>query len=361
MDKYLNTIAYGPNVASLSQLGFYSYIKGQRLSKLLHETELTVGSINYWHTKCSELELDNLVQFCESCDIVFLVSDETTTRKDCDHPWSTIKQLLDRHNVYYIMFSDRPSSYTSDLKHFVMPWFVKQKLLLPSEDNMQYEPKQYVFNCLLGSDKLHRTEIYNAVKHNAQIYTTYFGHAEHKHASAKHLESEHVVNHLYHQPVHQQKLNTYNNQGSFSIYPGEYHFSHIVPIGVYSQTHFDIVSETSLLHNEHFVTEKTAKPLAMGRYFVHYSSPNTVSYMEKYGFDFTDYDMSYDSIEDNSHRMSALLSWIDGVCVSDVEHIYNKSKENRLFNQHQYQQLCNKFWGGLEQFIAQAVLQNNQK
>ena len=112
MDKYLNTIAYGPNVASLSQLGFYSYIKGQRLSKLLQETGLTVGSINYWHAKCSDLELDNLVQFCDSCDIVFLVSDETTTRKDCDHPWSTIKQLLDRHNVYYIMFSDRPSSYS---------------------------------------------------------------------------------------------------------------------------------------------------------------------------------------------------------------------------------------------------------
>ena len=207
MDKYLNTIAYGPNVASLSQLGFYSYIKGQRLSKLLHETELTVGSINYWHAKCSELELDNLTQFCESCDIVFLFSDEVTTRRDCDHPWSTIKQLLDRHNVYYIMFSDH-DSYTADQRHYVMPWFVKQDLLLPSEDNINFAEKQYVFNCLLGANKPHRTEIYNAVRNNKRIYTTYFGHPEHKHTSDTHLESENTINHLYNQPVHVEKLNT---------------------------------------------------------------------------------------------------------------------------------------------------------
>ena len=52
MDKYLNT---GPwfqmLLKPLSKLGFYSVIKGQRLSKLLHETELTVGSINYWHAQ----------------------------------------------------------------------------------------------------------------------------------------------------------------------------------------------------------------------------------------------------------------------------------------------------------------------
>ena len=35
--------------------------------------------------KCSELELDNPTQFCESCDIVEQ-SDEVTTRRDCDYP-----------------------------------------------------------------------------------------------------------------------------------------------------------------------------------------------------------------------------------------------------------------------------------
>ena len=355
MSRYAKSLYYGAKSSTLSQLGFYDYRKGSQTSTVLQQSNKTkvIGSINYWQLSCEELELENLKQFCERCDIIFLISDEVITKPECDYPWNKVKQLLDQYNTYYIMFSDH-ASYTPDQRHYVMPWFVKQDLLLPSVDNIEYEPKQYVFNCLLGSDKEHRTDIYNAVKDNKHIYSTYFGHPEHKHNSDTHLESDNVINHLYNQPVHQQKLNTYSEPGK-ATFPGRHHFSHIVPIGVYSQTHFDIVSETHLVHNEYFVTEKTAKPLAMGRYFVHYSSPHIKTYLESYGFDFRDYGMTYDSIKDNEHRMNALLNKIDEICDTDPQQQYELTKENRQFNQKQYNTMHQRFWGGVEQFVTSAI------
>ena len=355
MSRYAKSLYYGAKSSTLSQLGFYDYRKGSQTSTVLQQSNKTkvIGSINYWQLSCEELELENLKQFCERCDIIFLISDEVITKPECDYPWNKVKQLLDQYNTYYIMFSDH-ASYTPDQRHYVMPWFVKQDLLLPSEDNMMYEQKQYVFNCLLGSDKEHRTDIYNAVKDNKLIYSTYFGHPEHKHNSDTHLESDNVINHLYNQPVHKQKLNTYSEPGK-ATFPGRHHFSHIVPIGVYSQTHFDIVSETHLVHNEYFVTEKTAKPLAMGRYFVHYSSPHIKTYLESYGFDFRDYGMTYDSIKDNEHRMNALLNKIDEICDTDPQQQYELTRENRQFNQKQYNTMHQRFWGGVEQFVTSAI------
>ena len=355
MSRYAKTLYYGPKSSTLSQLGFYDYRKGSSTSTVLQQSNknIIVGSINYWQLSCEQLELENLKQFCERCDLIFLISDEMTTRMDCDYPWNKVKQLLDQYNTYYIMFSDH-ASYTADQRHYVMPWFVKQNLLLPSEDNINFAEKQYVFNCLLGANKPHRTEIYNGVRNNKRIYTTYFGHPEHKHTSDTHLESENAINHLYNQPVHVEKLNTYSAPGK-ATFPGGYHFSHIVPIGVYNQSHFDIVSETTLVHHENFVTEKTAKCLAMGRYFVHYSSPNTKTYLESYGFDFRDYGMTYDSIRDNEHRMSALLDKIDEICDTDPEQQYDLTKDNRVFNQRQYNMMHQRFWGGVEQFVTSAI------
>lgn len=116
-------------------------------------------------------------------------------------------------------------------------------------------------------------------------------------------------------------LNDYENYDDYRNRANAYNFVS------YLDSYFDVAAETRFYHVQRSpgatdtqkdwnnISEKIMKPTLMGHPFILLSKPNTISTLEsmglKYNFDLWKYD--YDSILDDSERMSAILSFTDNV------------------------------------------------
>ena len=138
-----------------------------------------------------------------------------------------------------------------------------------------------------------------------------------------------------------------------SIYP----ISHVVPEKIYANTHFDIVTETFVKHQTMFITEKTAKPLATGRFFCWYNSYNVASYLEPYGFDFTHYEAEYDKKCNDVDRLDAMLELVEEIAGNPlfIKDIYEKSKSARIHNMEVFKQHTQNFDDSLSKWITSCL------
>lgn len=91
----------------------------------------------------------------------------------------------------------------------------------------------------------------------------------------------------------------------------------------YSDTYFNIITETSFENNSLNLTEKSFKALANCHPFLIIGDVHSNHYLQSLGFspynDLVDYD-SFDGITDNEHRLNAALE--------EVKKIYNKGKSH---------------------------------
>ena len=81
--------------------------------------------------------------------------------------------------------------------------------------------------------------------------------------------------------------------------------SNIIPIDIYNQTAYSIVTESLYENTFNFFTEKSFKPILTKRLFVHFSGQHHLKNLKKiYGFKTFDgiIDESYDEIEDQNER-----------------------------------------------------------
>jgi hypothetical protein len=316
-----------------------------------------LGVINWWWLSEEEAQLENLKNFVESQDICFFVSEEIFDRHHSVN-MNKVFEMLNSHNVYYILFSSdasldvQPSYYRT----YYNPWFFKSPLYVPSNfiPNIDYVEKQYIFNLMLGSNKPYRTLAYKLLKENNNIYSKYMGHTRFKIDNIPSLDNDDVYNDLISQDITQHKLNTMNSvRREHSNYP----ISHVVPEKIYDNTHFDIVTETFIKHQTMFITEKTAKPLATGRFFCWYNSYNVASYLEPYGFDFTHYEAEYDKICNDVDRLDAMLELVEEIAGNPifVKDIYAKSKSARIHNMEVFKQQTQNFDASLNQWIISCI------
>ena len=364
MSKYTNTLHYGPRSWTFSYLRLLSYVNGQKQSPLQsHANGRKIGIINYWLLYDSQLEFDNIKAFCESCDVIFFVSEEILHRRDWrkfpePYPIEQLFEQLEQYNMWYIGFSGN-DLFDNKPNAISLPWFTKSPLYMEQHINHRYTEKPYVWNCLLGKNKAHRTKIWHHIVDNNHIYKTYFGHNSLRSHSNTELESAEHLNVLMRQDVRNNKLDTFGVDGKVETEIGPVAFSHVIPTELYDASHFDFVSET--VHNqfdihEPFVTEKTAKPLATGRYFAWFGARNTVEYLEQFGFDFADYYTDYDKYEDEHVRMSMLLEHVNNITTEEqVKHIYHNTHKNRLHNKDVYWKLRHQFNSDINQFVLRAM------
>jgi hypothetical protein len=316
-----------------------------------------LGVINWWWLSEEEAQLENLKNFVESQDICFFVSEEIFDRHHSVN-MNKVFELLNSYNVYYILFScdaalDVQPSYN---RSFYNPWFFKSPLYVPSnfEPNIDFVEKKYAFNLMLGSNKPYRTLAYKVLKENTNIYSKYLGHPNFKIDSVPSLDEDEVTNNLISQDVAQHKLNTMN---FVKKQRSEYPISHVVPEKIYANTHFDIVTETFIKHQTMFITEKTAKPLATGRFFCWYNSYNVASYLEPYGFDFTHYNALYDKMCNDVDRLDAMLELVEEIASNPlfIKDIYEKSKSARIHNMEVFKQHTQNFDDSLNKWITSCL------
>jgi hypothetical protein len=316
-----------------------------------------IGIINWWWTSEEEAQIENLKKFVESQDICFFVSEEIFDRHHCVD-MNKVFEVLNSHNVYYILFSyDLTLSVQPDPNRtYYNPWFFKSPLYVPSNfvPDLDYTEKQYAFNLMLGSNKSYRTIAYKVLKDNKNIYSKYLGHPDFKLDSTYSLDDDNVYDNLISQDVVQHKLNTMN---SLEKEGRKYAISHVVPEKIYANTHFDIVTETFVKHQHMFITEKTAKPLATGRFFCWYNSNNVINYLQQFGFDFTHYEAEYDNIANDVDRLNAMLDVVEEIANNHlfVKDIYEKSKPARIHNMEVFNRCTKNFHSRLDEWLLSCL------
>lgn len=327
------------------------------VDRQINDSTKKVGIINWWWLDRDQCNFDNLKKFIESQDICFFLSEEILEKYN-GIDLNKLFSFLNQYNVYYILYAeDNTLSVKPDSnKSFYYPWFFKSPLYIPSnfEPDLEYKEKPFTFNLMLGSSKSYRTLSFRALKDNKSIYSSYLGHPKFKNQSNVFLDDEDIQLSLINQNVDIEKLNT--------MHPIErenenYVVSHCVPKNIYANTHFDIVTETFVKSGHNFLTEKTAKPIATGRFFCWYASPRVIPYLEKYGFIF-EYDLlTYDNIDNDVDRLDAFLDLVNEISSdqSFVKHIYTKYSYVRKHNMDVYHKGRKQFYEDLENWILSCL------
>jgi hypothetical protein len=322
------------------QRGYIVQIFNQYLN-----TDKHIGVIHWWDIR-NTINTKDLEKFVDGVDVCFVFCDEFL------HIPGGIQRyldVLDHDKVHFILSSEE--SEMPNNRCFNSLWFTQKTLHGRPTLSQDYMRKPYTFNMLLGSEKEHRTTLFNRLKDNNKVYSTYFGTPQGRSLSDTHLEDKDTLDNLKQQDLG-KKLNTLEKVNGTTI-------SHTIPAEIYDNSHFDIVSEMreDVMKNQIlFATEKTAKPLATGRWFLSYAEHNMNTYLERYGFDFTDYLHDYD-VEDNNYRLELIVQKVEEITKDSslVKYIYSKTKANRIHNVQVYHRLCRNMAKDLIKFIGMVL------
>lgn len=324
-----------------------------------HNKNLKIGVINWWWLNNEQADITAIENFVDSNDITFFLSEEILSRYH-HVDINKLFTVLNQKNVYYILAAEDYSLTVPPIrtKTFYYPWFFK--IPLHDDENFKvdtdYVYKEYDFNLLLGSKKSNRSLMFKILKDNPKIYSTYFGHPKFKNLSKTSLEEAESLAVLDSQDIENEKLNTMLLLNKNDI---NYCLSQVVPRNIYNNSHFDIVAETFIKENHQFLTEKTAKPLATGRFFCWYASPHVKDYLGRYGFSFETYYQNYDSIDDHICRLDALLDDIKEISNNEllIKHIYDVTKDERMHNKINYENQRKRFLDDVDFWVGN-VLKN---
>jgi hypothetical protein len=300
---------------------------------------------DFRHHLC-KVQLDNLLIEIKKYDICFFVISELIdSTNDTYYPerekfLQNFMTELDKLNVFYISSSEDNNYPLEESRTFNMPWFADRPIHMPPDTTIDfdYRQKDLTFNMLLGSGRNYRTQMFERIRPESYVYSTYMGHPSHSNNSDTYLEHEGILEDLTNQDL-SFKLDT---MVPVTLEDNEYVLSHVVPSMIYNNTHFDIISESQhQRRGTHFTTEKTAKSLSTGRFFIWFNSPHKVEYLRKFGFELQDYLCEYDNIIDNDQRLEAIYELIKEIGNDEnyIKKIYADTKDARIHNQEVYNRM----------------------
>ena len=264
-------------------------------------------------------------ELSEHSNLVFVVETEL-------HHWCMLNKLFyDLDNVYWLL----PGT-VKNREQFVISWqsYLYKMVQLYSHTELQaelknlpvLEPKPLAFDALLGRPKPHRAFVYDKIM-------------EHD------LKNQSVVSVVNRKSYDQSKPISKNsdfvwepgcvpidNQPSWHLhhnvmYKGlETSFYNIIPVSVYQQTAYSVLSETTWQNEILMVTEKVAKVMLGQRIFVAFSGQGFLAYLRRLGFKTFDQvlDESYDNIADNQDRWQAAWDQLVWLSNQDQTQIYQK-------------------------------------
>lgn len=195
-----------------------------------------------------------------------------------------------------------------------------------------YTTKPKMFDILLGNSKYHRDIIYNHIKDNNllnQVTMTYF-------KDPVNIYSNDPTKWLMEDGVEfVDSNNFYGVATTIKYFDFEMLLAQVIPITVYNQTAYSIVTETFYEGNYNLYSEKIVKPILAERLFIVFSTPFYLHNLKKLGFKTFDgiIDESYDT-ETNVDRRATLIKAQINYLMSQPQHeIFDKiqpiTKHNR--------------------------------
>jgi hypothetical protein len=131
--------------------------------------------------------------------------------------------------------------------------------------------------------------------------------------------------------------------------------SNIVPVDIYNNTCYSIVTETHFSSDFILLSEKTAKPLIAKRLFVMFAGPGYLAHLHRLGFQtFSDViDESYDLESNNETRWQMAFEQVEYLCNQPQEAILQKIQS---ILEHNYNLFVGRDWNQeYEQAIVTAV------
>jgi len=272
----------------------------------------------YWSYK----ELTETPQW-HSADRIFLVGQEGdighwTNFDSRIHVWdSLVKPGADRFYSYFWWWWQ-----TVEVN--------KHQKLTENLTNPLLAQPAYVFDCIMGTTKEHRSYIYHLIlddnNTNRLCLTQYnndrwlAGTKTDDEDNLKKFNLSHCYNNLA------GTLLPYYNQQTANI-------STWVPWKIYNQSWFSIVAETR--YNQNFFTEKTAKPLLAKKLFIIIGAQGALRDLRTIGIKTFDgiIDESYDLEPNNIKRWNMAFDQIRYVCSQDPGDIYQKALPILKYNQ----------------------------
>jgi hypothetical protein len=113
---------------------------------------------------------------------------------------------------------------------------------------------------------------------------------------------------------------------------------------IFLDTCINIVTETSFIDNELFLSEKILKPILMYQPFIVLGPSKILSHLKSYGFKtFGEFwDEGYDDVEDFKQRLEIVLKLINKLnqkSIKELNELYQKTKEICIYNRRLFETL----------------------
>lgn len=288
----------------------------------------------------------------EDCDLVgisFYDNDLDTAVSTLDRLISRTKKLLvnlsEPTNVAFVLslmkryrntnvflFSDIVCNF-SPPQNFAttVSWFIHSENFYATrswaQDRLQkithgFKPKK--FDCLLGSEKPHRTLIETFCLNSQfrdEIILTYY--------------KDQKNNGLWDWDVDNYFIGQDPNCKSAQVARDTF-----LPLDIYNQTYYSVVAETTAFNEYNQYTEKVAKPMLACRPFVVFSGQNYLRNLRSLGFKTFDtvIDESYDTEYNTNKRLQQAWQQVELLCKLDPTQVRNELQSVLQHNQQHFLQ-----------------------
>ena len=205
------------------------------------------------------------------------------------------------------------------------------------EQLQPYGPKPRLFDILLGCQRTHRDTVYEFVKNNqlqSESILTYYRYA--------HLPLQDNQQFVVDSQV-TFKDNITHSVGEVEYFGQSISISKIIPIDIYNQSAYTVVTETNAENKFVFYTEKIVKPILAKRLFVAVAGYNYLKNLRNMGFKTFDgiIDESYDEILDNTTRYAEVCKQLLILRSMNQQEVLEKIKP---IVEHNFQTMIETDW-----------------
>ncbi len=301
-----------------------------------------------WEGGYGDAFVGKLNRAYDVCEHIIIICSELHNRtyqfiKDWDRP---------RVSFYICGYLNRRPEHTPVSQW--MDWFITTTKFYKLEpdylDALQpYTVKPKAFDALLGQPRSHRDIAYSLLQpYQKQLILTYMrdfnqGLYDHDFTATTFHERK---PHEWLWDIHDSDIPT--KPMNFTIESIELRghkisLSQIVPVNIYNQTAYSVVTETNYMNSYTFYTEKTVKPILGRRLFVSFSGQHYLRNLHNLGFKtFGDIiDESYDEEPDVQRRYAMIAAQIKYLIDTPQEQILEQIQP---IAEHNYQHMMSTDW-----------------
>jgi hypothetical protein len=202
-----------------------------------------------------------------------------------------------------------------------------------TDEIFQKTHKPYTFLCLNGRSRPHRVQMLNELEQRNLLDSALWTNLD------SHLHPVRLLPREYEVERYTPNINTDTRFVKHELFNNEWGEIYIRP-EPYIDTYFSVVSETIFDYHYTFITEKTAKPLAIGHPFVTFSNVNFYRDLHNLGFKTfgSIIDESFDSIHLSSDRFQRIIQVVEELCQGNLVDFLSAAEPICKYNQQHLQQ-----------------------